>query len=209
MALQDKIDILAPPIFEPTGRVKTIERAIQDGDWMGGIHVWLYIRSPEPAVILQLRSKQKRIAPNMLDVAVAGHYEAGEQGLDGLREAREELGVDIQLEHCELWGKRLFADVDNQGKERKFAMTTYIAEFVGTLADITPQPEELEGVFIVPLKPLLQVLYGNEPELVVQGIDGQRQPATYTVLKDAFYHNPDNYHLHLLEYIAFKLGVTL
>ncbi len=207
MSTSDLIDVIAPPTFTPTGITKTIDQAIADGEWVGGIHIWIYTRNPEPAVLLQVRSKQARIAPNKLDVTAAGHYDVGEQGLDGLRELREELGIDVSREDCVLWGTRLFADVDSAGRERKFALATYTTELEKIdINHIVPQVGEVEGVFLIPLKPLLKVLNGQQVELAVNGIDDAGQSSTYVVKGDAFYHNPDNYHLHLLEHIAYKLN---
>ncbi len=208
--LTNKVDILVPPQFKPSGVQKTIAQAIQDGDWIGGFHLWIYTKMPQPMVLLQVRSAESRIAPGKLDVSAGGHYDVGEQGLDGLREAKEELGLAISPSQCQFWGIRLFADIDGQGHERKFAMSTYLAELPSIItSDITPQPGEVSGVYWVPLKPLLDVLYARQTHLVADGIDDSNQPSTITIKQDAFYHNPDNYHVHMLEYIAFKLGLKL
>lgn len=206
----DRIDVLAPPYFKPTGAQTTVEQAVINGGWIGGFHIWLYTKKPEPAVLLQVRSKKSRIAPGKLDVTAGGHYDVGEQGLDGLRELQEELAITVEPAKCELWGTRLFVDADAKKRERRFAMTVYIAEVNDLPIDqIIPQIGEVEGVYWVPLASLLRVLYGQQGELNVKGIDDQCQPSAYTVKRDAFYHNPDNYHLHLLEWIAFKSGLAV
>lgn len=208
--LDSLVDVLLPPMFQPSGITKTIEASIKDGDWIGGFHLWIYTKSSEPTVLLQVRSQKSRIAPGKLDVSVGGHYDAGEQGLDGLREAKEELGLTILPEQCCFWGQRLFADVDAQGRQRKFAMSTYVAECNNiALGDITPQPGEVSGVYSVPIKPLLAVLYRQQTQLVATGVDESGRPSEITIRHEAFYHNPDNYHLHMLEYIAFKLGLKI
>ena len=46
-------------------------------------------------VSFQRRSLDKDTWPGALDVAVTGHLRAGEAILDGLREAREEIGLDL------------------------------------------------------------------------------------------------------------------
>ena len=207
--LTNMVDILLPPHFKPSGKQKTIAQTIQDGDWIGGFHLWIYTKVPQPMVLLQVRSAKSRIAPGKLDVGVGGHYDAGEQGLDGLREAKEELGLTILPGQCHFWGVRLFVDIDEQGRERKFAMSTYLAELASNAGNIMPQPGEVSGAYWVPLKPLLEVLYAQQTQLVADGIDDKGQPSTVTVKQDAFYHNPDNYHLHMLEHIAFKLGLKM
>ena len=53
----------------------------------------------EPALLLQLRKKDRLIQPGKWDTAVGGHLDSGEDYLTGaVRELREELGVDLPPE---------------------------------------------------------------------------------------------------------------
>ena len=40
--LHNMVDVLLPPLFKPNGHQKTIGQAIEDGDWIGGFHLWIY-----------------------------------------------------------------------------------------------------------------------------------------------------------------------
>ena len=71
-------------------------RAVHDaGLWHRTLHLWL--ASPEDGGVLlyQLRSLTTANWPGLLDVSVAGHLLAGETYLDGLREAKEEIGIAV------------------------------------------------------------------------------------------------------------------
>lgn len=51
----------------------------------------------EGNVLLQKRSNNKKLWPNMWDVTVGGHVESGEFGRQALiREAKEELGIEVE-----------------------------------------------------------------------------------------------------------------
>ena len=53
----------------------------------------------EPALLLQLRRKDKDIQPGKWDTAVGGHLDSGEDYLAGaVRELREELGLELPPE---------------------------------------------------------------------------------------------------------------
>lgn len=203
----EDIDTLAPPTFEPTGTVKQLSRAIQDGDWVGSINVWLYTRSPEPSIIYQLRSPNKSWEPNKLDVAVGGRYNAGERGLDGLRELREELGIDIPRSDCQYFSRKLNVSRDVHGNENRWLMTIYLAEYKGDIQDMVPQEDEVYGVFQVPIRPLLDVFQGRLESFDVTGIDAHKQPLNYTVTADSFPYNFDDYQQQMAKFIALKLGV--
>ena len=47
-------------------------------------------------MLLQKRSKEKKLWPNLWDVTLGGHVDSGEFGRQALiREAKEELGLDL------------------------------------------------------------------------------------------------------------------
>lgn len=70
-----------------------------DGTWHATIHVW--VLDHESRVLLQQRSLKKQHFPGMWDISAAGHIGPDESGV---REVREELGVDITLDDLELLG---------------------------------------------------------------------------------------------------------
>ena len=57
----------------------------------------------EPALLLQLRRKDKDIQPGKWDTAVGGHLDSGEDYLNGaVRELREELGLELPPEALQM-----------------------------------------------------------------------------------------------------------
>ena len=69
----------------------------RDGDWHRVFHCWVIYRDAAGCdfMVLQKRGPDKDIFPNALDVSVGGHYEAGESMAEGVREVREELGIEV------------------------------------------------------------------------------------------------------------------
>ena len=69
----------------------------RDGDWHRVFHCWVVRRDGRGSdwLLLQRRGAHKPTFPLHLAVTVGGHYQAGESVEDGLREVREELGVDL------------------------------------------------------------------------------------------------------------------
>jgi isopentenyl-diphosphate delta-isomerase len=87
------LDILTPD-GAATGRTKAKEAVHQDGDWHRSAHVWLV--TPDRRVLLQRRASVKENWPDLWDISVAGHIEAGETAVEAaVRETREELGIDL------------------------------------------------------------------------------------------------------------------
>ncbi len=86
--------ILEPPTFRISGVFKPIAQALDDEDWVVTFNLWIVQAKPIPAVVYQVRSLDTGWAPGKLDVTAGGHFSAGEEIKDGLREVREELGKE-------------------------------------------------------------------------------------------------------------------
>src|SRR4051812_13685106 len=81
----------------PLGQRKARGLVHRDGDWHRSLHVWVVLREPGggPRVLLQRRHADKDTWPRAVDVAVAGHYRAGESLNEALRESEEEIGLAL------------------------------------------------------------------------------------------------------------------
>lgn len=85
---------------EPLGRSE--ERGIVHAQDLlhKAVQVWIINRRNE--LLLQRRSPDKILCPNMLDVSFAGHVQAGETSVQAVvREGKEELGIEVSLSNLE------------------------------------------------------------------------------------------------------------
>ena len=84
-----------------TGRIETREKCHKDGLWHKAVHVWIVNDNNE--ILLQYRCAEKSLYPNLWDCSFAGHIGVGESSIEGLiREGKEELGIEVDLEKLEL-----------------------------------------------------------------------------------------------------------
>ncbi len=82
---------------EFTGKVATREECHKKGLWHRVVYAFIIDKSGN--VLLQKRSKNKKLWPNMWDIAVGGHVDKGEVGSQALiRECKEELGLNLNDE---------------------------------------------------------------------------------------------------------------
>lgn len=92
--MEEKIDVLNE-LGEFTGKIATREECHKNGLWHRAVYA--FIIDNKGNILLQKRSSNKKLWPNMWDVTVGGHVDAGEFGRQALiREVKEELGVEIE-----------------------------------------------------------------------------------------------------------------
>ena len=79
--------------------VKSREAVHRDGDWHETFQCW-FIEQVENTyyIYVQKRSANKKDYPSMYDITAAGHLLVGETVEDGVREIKEELGIDVSLD---------------------------------------------------------------------------------------------------------------
>lgn len=91
--MEEKFDVLND-LGEFTGEIATREECHKNGLWHRAVYA--FIIDEEGNILLQKRSDNKKLWPNMWDVTVGGHVLSGEFGRQALiRETKEELGIDI------------------------------------------------------------------------------------------------------------------
>jgi hypothetical protein len=190
----EMVDILVPPTFKKSGVVKSRHQAYDDGDWIGGINLWVVQAQPVPAFVYQQRSATSTWEPNKLDVSAAGHYSAGEIFADGLREAEEELGKAYQEKDITRVGTRLNVGIDTKGRTRHNVLD------IGLIIDGSPlttyrlDPVEVQAIVVCPLVDLERVFTQEGYSFVAPGLKADRSPLELMVTRDSFPYNWDNYH---------------
>lgn len=143
------------------------------GLWHKTTHCWI-LRKPNH-ILFQLRSKELKDNPNKLYTSASGHVAAGETLKQALkREAKEELGLEINTEPAELikvW--KYTADfVTTDGVEfhdRTFS-NIFILEENSPITEYNFQDEELDGLFEMPLAETLEVIKGSINSVNAKGI---------------------------------------
>lgn len=153
----------------PTGETKERARVHADGDWHRALHLWVV--TPGGSVIFQRRSENKDTNPGLIDVSVGGHYRAGEDFTDVLREAHEELGCEPSLpEVGHLHDRRVERSYPGL-RDREF-QHVYVTVRDAPLTSYEPACREVTVLYEVPL-PAALALYRDGTPVAAAGWDCQ------------------------------------
>ena len=141
--MEEKFDVLNE-LGEFTGKIATREECHAKGLWHRAVYA--FIIDDNGNILLQKRSANKKLWPNMWDVTVGGHVDSGEFGRQALiREAKEELGIEINDDDIKyLVGS---TSVNNQGNIiNKHYNECYLITKNIDVSEIIVQKEEVSEV---------------------------------------------------------------
>ncbi len=144
---------------EFTGKIATREECHKKGYWHRAVYA--FIIDDKGNVLLQKRSANKKLWPNMWDVTVGGHVNSGEFGRQALiREAKEELGIKISDNDIKyLVGSTLIneqGDIINKHYNECYLITKNI-----DISNIVIQKEELSEVKYFSKEELIKRINNN------------------------------------------------
>lgn len=169
------------------------------GFWHYVMHCWLYTEIDNIRyVIFQKRQKDKRIFPNKLDVAAAGHYIAGEKLEDGLRELIEELNINPSDIEVTFYKTKKFSYEDDTIKNNEF-WNIYICHFTYKDYNIIFDESELQDVLFLPLNQVIELMQSNNTDFMF-GFSVKERKNKKIFLND-FVEPYKNYFLSLLQII--------
>ncbi len=114
--------------------------------------------------MLQRRSAAKSKFPNCLDLSATGHLQSGESPRDGVRELREELGIEPEEHSLRYVGRRLLADDGGEGLNREL-VNLYFVKDDRPLEAFVPHDEEVAALVEVTAADLLGLLDGHPSEI--------------------------------------------
>lgn len=164
------------------------ERALvhRDGDWHRSLHIWVVIQGEDgsPELLLQRRSAEKDTWPRALDVAVAGHYRAGEALEQALREAEEEIDLALGLDDVVRIGLRRRAD-QRPGIQDNELQDIFVAQTKRRLHELAPFEDEVEALIALPLGQAELLFQGEAAEARGLELRSSKDRATRAVIARA------------------------
>lgn len=155
-----------------TGEIKTKSEIKKAGDYHRAIAVCIINDKKE--ILMQRRSKNKRVYPNLWSIFVKGHVQAGETSADACkREIAEELGIEVDISEL----KYLYTIQEELIMSEDYIERIFFDAFVVNknvnLKDVTVQESEVEEVDLKHYKEV-EELISNTDSMVPNMNDYER-----------------------------------
>jgi isopentenyldiphosphate isomerase len=176
----------------------TREEVHKKGLWHETFHCW-FIQKEEGTtfVYLQLRSSLKKDYPNLLDITAAGHILAHESIEDGIREVKEEIGVEVSMDNLVSVGIIDYCVVKDEFIDKELAHV-YLYESDFWLDDFTIQRAEVSGIYRIRLDDFERLLLSDSFEVVAEGFEesesGERIMLNKMITKADFVPHEKSYY---------------
>lgn len=169
------------------------------GLWHQTFHCWVVHRTTEgDVVILQRRHSSKDTNPNKLDISCAGHLGAGESPADGIRELREELGVEVAFQQLRKLGVVRYSARGAGVQDNEFChVFVWIREDL-RLEEYRPALGEVSGLYSVRMRDFEDVCRAVVDHIAIAGFEqddaGRQHAATWTLTKGVMVPYPARYY---------------
>jgi isopentenyl-diphosphate delta-isomerase len=148
---QDELFDVLDADGQPTGGVKARGEVHRDGDWHAALHIWVGgVGADGPFALFQRRSLTKDTWAGYLDTTVGGHLRSGETLDETVREANEEIGLDVGLADLTFIGRHFIAASDGTVAERELHLV-HVVRCDQPLSDYRLHPEEVASLVAIPI----------------------------------------------------------
>lgn len=180
------------------------------GYWHETFHCWLMSRENNKVFIyLQIRSDTKKEFPKLLDITAAGHLLAHETVYDGVREIKEEIGIDVSFDDLVPAGLIKYSLARGQLIDNEFAHV-FLYETMYAIDDYILQKEEVSGIVRAEFSNFCKLWCGEIDEIVVEGMEinkeGQYVQLKRAVNKSSFVPHNNSYYQKIVQAVNDWLG---
>ena len=178
--------------------VETREEIHKLGLWHETFQCWFIGNHNEKQYIyLQLRSDLKKDYPGLLDITAAGHLLDSETVFDGIREVKEELGIDVLFEELYSLGVMKYSVVNGDLIDNELAHV-FIYDCALEWEQFSLQVEEVSGIVRVELTQFVSLWLSELEGIEIIGFkvegDGARSPICQKVNKTSFVPHEQSYY---------------
>ena len=176
------------------------------GYWHETFQCWFVLReADEYYIYLQIRSAGKKDYPSLYDITAAGHLLSHEAVEDGVREIKEEIGIDVKFEELKSLGLMKYTVEREELIDREFAHV-FLYESNCEFDDFTLQTEEVAGMLKAKLSDFYELWANNKAPIEIEGYtlneSGNKEFFRKSASKQHFVPHDEQYYVDVIEAIC-------
>lgn len=184
----------------------TREEVHKQGYWHETFHCWVISKEGDKDYIyFQIRSPQKKDHPNQIDITAAGHILAHETFLDGIREVKEEIGIDVAYEELISLGVLKYCVTKGDFIDNELAHV-FLYQSPYTFNDFDVQPEEVSGMVRAEFDSFRKLYLEDQEDIHIEGFEldeaGNRRTISKSVTKKEFVPHEQVYYESIIDLIS-------
>lgn len=189
--------------------VATREEVHRLGYWHETFHCWFIGKEMgKDYIYLQLRSDTKKDYPNLFDITAAGHILANETVQDGVREIKEEIGIDVPFHELIPLGIIDYCVIKEDFIDKELA-NVFLYKYDKSFEDFTFQKEEVAGIVKVEFNDFTELCLGERDTVRIKGIeikkDGNKILIDEDVGRDKFVPHQIKFYKTVIQKIKEKI----
>jgi len=184
--------------------IATREEVHRLGYWHEAFHCWFVSKEDKAYIYLQLRSAMKKEYPGLFDITAAGHLLAHETVLDGVREIKEEIGIDVSIDELTSLGVIKYC-VNRADLIDKEMANVYLCIGDNIINEATLQKEEVSGMVRTEFDSFYKLWTGETEQIRVEGfvvIDENKVWIDNMIGKESFVPHEIAYYENVVKWIA-------
>ncbi|MGE7758690.1 NUDIX hydrolase [Peribacillus sp. NPDC097895] len=180
------------------------------GHWHEVFHCWFVSREAGVEYLyLQHRCAMKKDYPNLLDITAAGHLLAHETVYDGVREIKEEIGIDVSFDELVPLGIIEYQQAKEHFIDKELA-NVFLYVSTHHFDDFILQQEEVSGLVKVVLNDFEELWTEAKEKVNIQGFEikqeDKRMMIDRYVGRDEFVPHDRSYYVSIIRLIRENLS---
>ena len=141
----------------------------------------IIVNKENKTVIFQIKNAQHNQVHNMnkIEISVGGHYQSGEKIEDGVREIKEESGIEIDFKDLINLGERQISTIVNKDYIVREFQKIFIVPYTGVVTNLECQDDEVAGFIELKIDDCIELFLKNKESIV--GLDNNEKKVEVTL----------------------------
>lgn len=159
----------------------------------------IIVNKENKSIIFQIKNAKHNQVHNMdkIDISIGGHYQSGEKIEDGIREIKEESGIEIEFKDLIYLGERQVSTVVKEDYIVREFQKIFIVPYNGSTANLKCQDDEVIGFIEFKIDNCIDLFLKKKTSII--GVDNNQKNVKVTLENFVeTYLNGDELYLRLV-----------